>query len=161
MEAGCRKEQVGPEERLRRHQAHSGPVMEKLRREFQEALDQKQIEPNSALGAAVAFLLNLWTTLTRFLNVPGAPLDNNTAERLPKTAILHRKNSLHYKTQKGAEVGDTFMTVIETARANGENPFDYMRAVVRNPEAVRADPGRWMPWTYRQTLGAATSPRAP
>lgn len=93
--------------------------------------------------------------------MPGAPLDNNTAERLLKTEILHRKNSLHYKTQKGAEVGDTFMTVIETARANGENPFDYMLAVVRNPEAVRADPGSWMPWTYRQTLGAATSPRAP
>jgi len=42
------------------------------------------------------------------------------------------------------------MTVIETCRANGVNPFDYMMAVVRNTEAVRADPGRWMPWNYEQ-----------
>jgi hypothetical protein len=69
---------------------------------------------------------------------------------LLKNAILHRKNSLHYKTQRGADVGDTFMTVIETCRANGVNPFDYILAVVRNEAAVRASPGSWMPWNYRQ-----------
>ena len=45
-------------------------------------------------------------------------------------------------------MGDTFMTVIETCRANGVNPFDYILAVVRNEAAVRADPGSWMPWNY-------------
>jgi hypothetical protein len=59
--------------------------------------------------------------------------------------LLHRKNSLHERTQRGADVRDRFMTVIEIFRANGVNPFDYMLAMARNPEAVRADPGRWMP----------------
>ena len=49
------------------------------------------------------------------------------------------------------DVGDTFMTVIETCRANGANPFDYILAVVRNSDAVRATPGSWMPWNYDQT----------
>ena len=49
VDAECRKEKLGPEERLRRHQAQSGPVMETLRQELQEAVDRKQIEPNSAL----------------------------------------------------------------------------------------------------------------
>lgn len=150
VDAECRKEKLGPQERLHRHQARSGPVMETLRQELQEAVDRKKIEPNSALGGAVAYLLDRWSTLTMFLKVPGAPLDNNQTERLLKNAILHRKNSLHYKTQRGADVGDTFMTVIETCRANGVNPFDYMLAVVRNQAAVRATPGIWMPWNYDQ-----------
>jgi transposase len=150
VEAQCRKAKVGPEERLRRHQQQSRPVMEAMRQEFQERMDQKKIEPNSGLGGAVKYLLERWSTLTMFLKVPGAPLDNNETERLLKNAILHRKNSLHYRTQRGADVGDTFMTVIETCRANGVNPFEYMLAIVRNPKAVRADPGRWMPWNYEQ-----------
>jgi hypothetical protein len=161
VEAECRNQKLGPEERLRRHQEQSGPVMEALRREFQDALDRKQIEPNSALGGAVNYLLGRWSTLTQFLAVPGAPLDNNPAERLLKSAILHRKNSMHYKTQRGADVGDTFMTVIETCRANGVNPFDYMLAVVRNEQAVRADPGRWMPWNYHQAHEPQAPPSAP
>ena len=157
VEAECRKEKVGAEERLRRHQEQSGPVMESMRQKFQEWVDQKRIEPNSGLGGAVKYMLGRWSSLTMFLKVPGAPLDNNTTERLLKNAILHRKNSLHYRTQRGADVGDTFMTVIETCRANGANPFDYMLAVVRNPDAVRADPGKWMPWNYEQ----ANKPEAP
>ena len=50
-------------------------------------------------------MLKRWETLTRFLSVPGAPLDN-IAERGLKTAILHRRNSLSYKTLAGARVGD-------------------------------------------------------
>jgi len=145
VDAQCREQKLEPEERLLRHQARSGPVMEELRREFQDRMDQKKIEPNSALGGAVKYMLGRWSTLTKFLKVAGAPLDNNVAERLLKGAILHRKNSLHYKTQRGAEVGDTFMTVIETCRANDVNPYDYMLVLVRNADAVRADPGRWLP----------------
>jgi len=78
VDAECRKEKLGPEERLRRHQAQSGPVMETLRQELQEAVDRKQIEPNSALGGAMAYVLDRWSTLTMFLKVPGAPLDNNS-----------------------------------------------------------------------------------
>jgi hypothetical protein len=162
VEAQCRKQKVGPEERLRRHQEQSGPVMEAMRQEFQERMDQKKIEPNSGLGGAVKYMLGRWSTLTMFLKVPGAPLDNNETERLLKNAILHRKNSLHYRTQRGADVGDTFMTVIETCRANGVNPFEYMLAIVRNPKAVRADPGRWMPWNYEQaTAGESGDPPTP
>lgn len=110
----------------------------------------------------MGYLLDRWETLTKFLRVPGAPLDNNPTERLLKAAILHRKNSLHYKTQRGADVGDAFMTVIETCRANGVNPFDYMLAVVKNAEAAGRDPGKWMPWNYpRNQDPAEPSPATP
>ncbi len=55
-----------------------------------------------------------WRKLTRFLFVPGAPLHNNLVERMLKRAICHRKNSLFYKTQNGARVGDIYMSIIAT-----------------------------------------------
>ena len=63
-------------------------------------------------------------------------------------AIMHRKNSLGYKTERGAEVGDLFMSLIHTCRLNGVNPFDYLTSLVRNPRAVEADPTAWLPWNY-------------
>ena len=47
-------------------------------------------------------------------------------ERALKRAILHRKNSLFYKTQNGAEVGDLFMSLIHTFELNDASPFDYV-----------------------------------
>lgn len=160
VDAECRAEGVGREERLRRHQTRSGPVLEGLRAEFEARMAQRKVEPNSALGGAMNYMLERWESLTRFLRVGGAPLDNNASERLLKTSILHRKNSLHYKTQRGAEVGDVFMTVTGTCRANGVNPFDYMMAVVRNAEAVAGDQGRWLPWNYLKALEAGEAPKA-
>jgi transposase len=63
------------------------------------------VEPNSGLGEAIRYCLKHWTRLTLFLQQAGAPLDSNIVERALKKAILHRKNSLFYKTEKGAEVG--------------------------------------------------------
>ena len=62
---------------LRRRRERSAPVLERLRRGFQEELKSRKIEPNSGLGGAVGYLLDRWETLTKFLRVPGAPLDNN------------------------------------------------------------------------------------
>ncbi len=56
-----------------------------------------------------------WEGLTRFLHVPGAPLENNTIERELRTAVRHRKNSLFYKNQTGACVGDVLMSAIRTS----------------------------------------------
>ena len=50
--------------RIQRHKAWSEPVLEKLRKEFQESMDQKKVEPNSALGGAIAYLLDRWESLS-------------------------------------------------------------------------------------------------
>jgi hypothetical protein len=149
VEAQAKAEGLNAEQRLRVHQTHSQPVMEELRAWFTELIDGKKVEPNSGLGGAIAYMQVRWTELTQFLRVPGAPIDNNAAERILKMAILHRKNSLHYRTTRGARVGDLFMSLVQTCRHNGVNPFDYMMAVVRNATLAKADPGQWMPWNYQ------------
>lgn len=69
-----------------------------------------------------------------------------------KKAILHRKNSLFYKTMNGARVGDTFMSLIYTCELNGADPFDYLTELQRHADEVALAPQDWMPWNYNTTL---------
>ena len=82
--------------------------MENLQAWLETQFDERLVEPNSGLGQAISYLLNHWQKLTLFLEKAGVPLDNNIVERALKKAILHRKNSLFYKTRKGAQIGDLF-----------------------------------------------------
>jgi hypothetical protein len=74
-----------------------------------------------------------------------------------KKAILHRRNSLFYRTLAGAHVGDVFMSLIHTAELNDLAPFEYLVALQRNAVALAANPAAWMPWTYQATLAAQNS----
>ena len=147
-----KKQNMSDEERLEYHQEHSAPIMESLKKWLEAQLDEHKVELNSSLGDAISYTLNHWAELTQFLKVPGAPLDNNICERALKKAILHRKNALFYRTKNGAYVGDLFMSLIHTTELNGENPFDYLVALLENHREVATDPSRWMPWNFRQAL---------
>jgi hypothetical protein len=128
--------------------------MDALHQWMTEQIDQKRVEPNSGLGQAIQYMLKRWEPLTRFLKVPGAPLDNNISERALKFAILHRKNSLSFKTLKGAKVGDLFMSLIQTCRLNGTNPIDYLAALRQHAKEAWENPSAWLPWNFAKTLAA-------
>jgi transposase len=153
-DATTREQGMSPEERLRFHQDHSTEIMADLKRWMEDQLAQKKVEPNSSLGGALSYMLKRWDKLTLFLRKAGAPLDNNICERALKKAILHRKNSLFYKTLNGAYVGDIFMSLIHTAELVRVNPFDYLTELQKHTEELRADPRQWMPWNYQATLAA-------
>lgn len=148
----CQEDRSSPEERLRFHQIHSEPLMKALENWLTEQFALRLVEPNSALGQAIAYMRKHWPELTLFLRNAGAPLDNNICEQALKKAILHRKNALFYKTAKGAQVGDTFMSLIHTCGLVGANPFDYLTALQKNAAALAESPAHWMPWNYRETL---------
>jgi len=126
--------------------------MEQLHTWLQTELDEKRVEPNSGLGVAMNYLLKYWHRLTLFLRQLGAPLDNNICERMLKKAILHRKNSLFYKTRNGARVGDLYMSLIHTCELVGANAFDYLTELQRHSAQLKKSPADWMPWNYRETL---------
>jgi len=154
-DALARQRGLSPDERLRLHQAESGPVMEALDSWLHAQIEDRLVEPNSGLGEAIRYTLKHWSKLTLFLHVAGAPLDNNICERALKKAILHRKNALFFKTLNGARVGDIFMSLIHTAELNRQNPFDYLVALQRHAAEVAAEPSNWMPWNYTETLARA------
>ena len=76
-DALARKQELWPEERLRFHQEHSGPLMKTLHDWMEAQLAERKTEPNSGLGKAIRYMLRHWTPLTLFLREPGAPIDNN------------------------------------------------------------------------------------
>ena len=161
----AKERNLSPGERLSFHQAESGPLMVELKAWLHRQFEERLVEPNSALGEAISYMLNHWEKLTLFLRQPGAPLDNNVCERALKKAILHRKNALFYKTENGAHVGDLFMSLIYTCQLGGVDPFDYLTALQRHATELASDPARWMPWNYRNEPrtrnGGAATARAP
>ena len=148
-EAFCREQRMSAEERLAYHQVHSGPLMEALENWLTVQFAERKVEPNSGLGRAITYMRKRWSRLTLFLRQAGAPLDSNLVERVLKRAILHRKNSLFYKTENGAHVGDLFMSLIHTCQLHGVNAFDYLTQLQQHGEEVAARPPEWMPWNYR------------
>jgi hypothetical protein len=156
-DAKAKEQNMSPQERLKFHQKKSGLVMGKLRQWLLRQFKEKTVEPNSGLGKAITYMLKHWKKLTLFLKVPDAPLDNNICERALKKAILHRKNSLFYKTENGADVGDLFMSLIYTCKLSLINPFDYLNTLQKHSSKLLANPQDWMPWNYQTTLAAVSS----
>ena len=152
---------LDPPQRLALHQELSKPVMDDLKEWLDEQFEQKKVEPNSPLGSAIKYMKNHWDKLTTFLRVAGAPLDNNIIERGLKKVVLHRKNSLFYRTAKGAAVGDLYMSIIQTCQLNKVDPFDYLTQLQRHAPAVAANPSQWLPWTYKDTLAVLVGGAAP
>jgi hypothetical protein len=138
--------------RLLAHQRESGPLMERLKTYMTTLLENKRIEPNSGLGQAFTYFLKRWDKLTLFLRLPGAPLDNNITERMLKMAIRLRKTSMFYRSERGAFVGDMYMTLICNAELHQVNPFDYLKELFKHIGPVAQNPADWLPWTYKETL---------
>jgi hypothetical protein len=126
--------------------------MEELRAWMTAQLEEKRVEENSGLGKAFNYFLKRWEKFTVFLRRPGAPLDNNIAERALKMAIKLRNASLFYKTEHGARVGDIYMSLIHTAELHRQNPVHYLTTLFRHSKEVAAAPTEWLPWNYKDAL---------
>jgi hypothetical protein len=148
----ARAQQLSPAQRLAYHQAVSQPILDALQRWLQQQVDERLVEPNSALGKAIAYMQGHWETLTRFLSVVGAPLDNNLVERALKLFIRQRKNSLFYKTEHSAYIASVLTSLIVTCMHAGVNALDYLVALQEHRAEVFANPAAWLPWTYQASL---------
>lgn len=123
--------------------------MKELKEWIEEQFTQPVVEPNSSLTPALQYWLNHWEKLTLWLREAGAPLDNNEAERSLKQFILMRKNSLFFKTEHGATVGDLLASLIQTCRLNRVNAWGYLVWIIRNKSDARRNPHKYLPWNYK------------
>lgn len=144
-------------DRLAYHQTHSKPVMDELKAYMDSLLEEHRVEPNSELGHAIRYMQNHWHKLTKFLTVPGAPLDNNIVERALKIAIRNRKSSMFYRTIYSANIGGMLTSMIYTCDLAGKNPHHYLTELQHHKEAVLAEPEKWLPWNYQETMAASVT----
>ena len=148
----ARNKQLSAEERLGYHQTYSEPILTTLKTWLAEQTAQRLVEPNSSLGKAIAYMVDHWDSLTRFLHEPGAPLDNNTAERALKLAIRQRKNSLFSATEHSAYIASILTSVIATCVQAGGNALEYLVALQEHRQEAFANPRAWLPWNYQVAL---------
>ena len=151
-DAEARDQQMSPEVRLAYHQEYSRPLMDELKRWLDKQFDDRLVEPNSSLGKAMAYMQGHWETLTRFLEMAGAPLDNNLVERALKLFIRQRKNSLFYKTEHSAYIASVLTSLIATCIHAGVNVLEYLVALQEHRAEVFAEPSAWLPWSYQASL---------
>lgn len=151
-DAIAKKKNLSAQERLAHHQLHSRRLMDAIKTWADDQIESKKTEPNSGLGQAIQYMLKRWDKLTRFLHIPNAPLDNNLCEQILKRAILNRKNSMFFRTEHGAYIGDLFLSIITTCSLCGVNPLEYLTVVQKHSAELFKDPRKWMPWNYQQAL---------
>jgi regulator of replication initiation timing len=116
---------VTPEERYEERLKRSKPILD----EFYSYLKyhMPRVLPKSVLGGAIRYCLNQWDKLTAFLLDGRLEIDNNISERSIKPFVIGRKNWLFSNTPKGARASATIYSIVETAKENGLNPFEYLK----------------------------------
>lgn len=82
--------------------------------------------PRSDFGKAVRYMLERWAGLTRFVDDPCVPLDNNAAERALRGPVVGRKNHYGSRSLRGTQVAALFYTLCETAKLAGGDPHAYL-----------------------------------
>lgn len=122
--AGCQGERLAL---LREARATRSRV---VLRKILDWMGAQRALPRSGLGAAIAYVKGLWQGLTRFVDDPRIPLDNNAAERSLRGLVVGRKNHYGSKSRRGTEVAAIFYTLMETAKLRRVEPKAYLRAAL-------------------------------
>lgn len=145
-----------PEDRYERRQEVAKPVVE----EFFSWAESLKVLPKSGIGKAVYYTISQSKYLERYLLDGRLECNNNRSERSIKPFVIGRKNWLFNNTPKGALASSIIYSIIETAKENGLNPFDYLTRLFKNAPNVdfHNDPNileSFMPW--RQSDSNLTS----
>jgi transposase len=120
---------LSADERMLKRQLEAKPKLDELR----AMLSAKLIEqsPNSATGQAIRYLTKRWDNFTRYIEHGDLVLSNNAAERALRKAALGRKNFLFVGNERGGEAAAIYYSLIETAKANGIDPGQWLLNVLR------------------------------
>jgi len=111
-----------PEDRRRERERLSKPLMD----EFYDWIGNLNALPKILLGRAVQYARTQRKYLERYLLDGRLEISNNRAERSIKPFVIGRKNWIFCNTPNGARASAVYYSLIETARENGLNPFEYL-----------------------------------
>lgn len=146
IEKAGRDSKLNPEQRKRLRDEEAVPAWNELRR----WLDAKRghAPPQMLIGKAMTYLDNQWPLLIRVLDDGRLEVDNNRCENALRPFVLGRKAWLFSDTPAGAEASARIYGLLETAKANGCEPYTYLRRVFTDlPKATTlAEIEALLPW---------------
>ncbi len=138
-------------QRYQGRQQHSLPILAQLKNWLEKT--QPQVTAQNALGKAVNYLASNWSRLQRYVEAGRLPIDNNAAERAIRPFVIGRKNWLFSDTPKGATASAQLYSLVETAKANGQEPYAYLRHILERLPQVNNVEGyeALLPWNCTPT----------
>ena len=116
-----------PDVRYRVRQEHAKPRLEKIRQWLDASLGS--VPPQSLTGKALAYLDHQWDRLIHYLDDGRLRIDNNLVENSIRPFVVGRKAWLFSDTVRGAQASANLYSLVETAKANGIEPYAYLRHV--------------------------------
>lgn len=140
-----------PQARHARRQIASLPIVRELRAWLDKSL--AHVPPTSLLGKAMHYMHNEWTKLIRCFDDGRYALDNNKMENAIRPFVIGRNNWLFSDTVNGAKASATLYSVIETAKANGLEPYAYLRRIIKDLPGAKTleDIEALLPWNIDKT----------
>lgn len=110
-------------------QQHSVPILNQFKAWMDRELESGRILPKSAIRKAFTYTLNQWSALCRYTEEGYLSFENNAAERLVKNPAIGRKNYLFVGGLRGGHDAAVFYSLVSSAKANGVEPFAWLRDV--------------------------------
>lgn len=141
-----------PDQRYQIRQQQAKPIIDKMETWLQKSL--LHVPPKTALGKALQYLHNQWERLVGYLDDGSYPMDNNLAENAIRPFAVGRKNWMFSNSQAGAKASANLYSLIQTAKTNGLNPYEYLKQVFKelpnasNVETIEA----LLPWNLAESL---------
>ena len=138
-----------PEDRLQLRQHQSKPVADALHGWLKT--QRLLLVKADATAKAMDYALSNWTALTQFLGDGEVPIDNNAAENAIRPLALGRKNWLFVGSQRAGERAAVLMSLIESAKLNGHDPWAYLKDVferlptLKHRDLAQLLPHNWQP----------------
>ena len=139
---------VSDEQRSIGRQEKGLPILGQLKNWLDKT--QPQVTPQSVLGKAINYLANNWSRLERYVEAGFLPIDNNAAERAINPFVIGRKAWLFSDTPKGTTASALIYSLVETTKANGQEPSTWLRHVLEwLPNASSVDDYEaLLPWNH-------------
>lgn len=137
VEWAADKAKSSVDERAQLRAKRSKPLLESLRAWLLEI--QPTVAKKSLLGKAIAYTLDEWPRLVAYADTGFVPLDNNGAENAIRPFVVGRKNWLFAETPAGATAMVRLYSLIETAKANGIDPYWYLRFLFEKLPNAKSD----------------------
>jgi hypothetical protein len=114
-------------------------------------LNRQKITDGTAMAKALDYSLRRWSALTRFLSDGQLPVDNNHIENQIRPIAIGRNNWLFAGSLRSGKRGAAVMSLIQSAKLNGHDPYAYLKDVLTRLPTQRASqihellPHRWQP----------------
>jgi len=140
-------QELSAADRQRLRQLESKPIADKLRERL--LLHRQRATDGTAIAKAIAYSLGRWPALMRFLDDGSLPIDNNWIENRIRPIALGRSNWLFAGSLRAGKRAAAVMSLIQSARLNGHDPYRYLKDVLERLPTQPASRGELLPhnWT--------------